>query len=111
VSVGHVARLLEAAGIATVVIAVAAFHDRLQAMSLPRLVVTPHLMGRPLGMPGDWERQRASLLAAFDLLENAGQGKTVVELARYWATHHRRRPHRAAFRSEASVWTKKRPTR
>jgi len=80
VSVGHVARLLEADGIATVVIAVTAFRDRLQAMSLPRLVLTPHLMGRPLGMPGDKERQRASLLAAFELLEQATHGKTVVEL-------------------------------
>lgn len=79
---GHVARLLEAAGIATVVIGVAAFRDRLAAMSLPRLVVTPHLMGRPLGKPGDQARQRAVLLAAFDLLENAAQGKTVVELPR-----------------------------
>lgn len=68
---------------ATVVIAVAAFRDRLEAMSLPRLVVTPHLMGRPLGMPGRRDQQRAALMAALDLLENAGQGKTVVELARY----------------------------
>lgn len=83
VSVGHVARLLEAAGIATVVIAVAAFRDRLEAMSLPRLVVTPHLMGRPLGMPGRRDQQRAALMAALDLLENAKQGKTMVDLARY----------------------------
>jgi hypothetical protein len=81
VSVGHVARLLEEAGIATVVIATAIFRDRLEAMSLPRLVLTPHLMGRPLGMPGDIARQRLTLLAACDLLESASQGKSVVELA------------------------------
>lgn len=75
---GHVARLLEAQGIATVVIAVAAFRERLEAMSLPRLVITPHLMGRPLGMPGDAARQRAVLLAALALLENAAQGKAVT---------------------------------
>ncbi len=79
-SVGHVARLLEAGGIATVVIAVAAFRDRLQAMSLPRLVLTPHLMGRPVGMPRDQARQRTTLQAALELLEQATHGKTVVEL-------------------------------
>ena len=72
--------MLEAGGIATVVIAVAAFRDRLQAMSLPRLVLTPHLMGRPVGMPGDQARQRATLLAALELLEQATHGKTVMEL-------------------------------
>ena len=79
-SVGHVARLLEAAGISTVVVASAVFRDRLEAMSLPRLILTPHLMGRPLGMPGHHERQRAAMLAALDLLENAQQGRSVVAL-------------------------------
>jgi len=72
--------LLEASGIATVVIGVAAFRERLQAMSLPRLIITPHLVGRPLGAPGDRMRQREVLLAAFSLLENATQGKSVIEL-------------------------------
>ncbi|HEY3291839.1 MAG TPA: hypothetical protein VGK87_17025 [Anaerolineae bacterium] len=71
--------MFEAAGIATVVIGVTAFHDRLVAMNLPRLLITPHLFGRPLGAPFDRERQRAVLLAAFDLLETATQGSTVVE--------------------------------
>jgi len=78
--VGHLARLLEEGGIATVVIGVAAFRDRLTAMSLPRLVITPHLMGRPLGMPQNRARQREILLAAFDLLDHAHQGKTLVAL-------------------------------
>lgn len=79
-SVGHVARLLEEAGLPTVVIASAVFRDRLEAMSLPRLVLTPHLMGRPLGTPGDVARQRLTLLTALELLERAQQGKSVVEL-------------------------------
>jgi hypothetical protein len=78
--VGHIARLLEEGGIATVVIGVAAFRDRLAAMRLPRLVVTSHLMGRPLGTPQDRTRQREILLTAFDLLEHAQQGETVVAL-------------------------------
>jgi len=66
---------------ATVVIGVAAFRDRLTAMSLPRLVVTPHLMGRPLGPPGQRVRQQEVLLAAFGLLAHAQQGKSIVDLA------------------------------
>jgi hypothetical protein len=69
--------LLEAAGIATVVIAVEAFADRLAAMRLPRTVLTPYLMGRPLGMPGEPAQQRATLLAALDLLEGATAPVTV----------------------------------
>jgi hypothetical protein len=69
--------LLEAAGIATVVIAVAAFQDRLAAMRLPRLVVTPYLMGRPLGMPDRQGQQRATLTAALNLLERATQPQTI----------------------------------
>lgn len=77
---GHITRLLEEGGIATVVIGVAAFRDRLAAMSLPRLVVAPHLMGRPLGAPGDRTRHREILLAAFGLLENAQEGKTIIDM-------------------------------
>jgi hypothetical protein len=49
--VGHVARLLEEAGIATVIIAIRAFRDRLEAMTPARLLLTPHLLGQPLGSP------------------------------------------------------------
>jgi hypothetical protein len=65
----------------TVVIAVRAFENRLRAMTLPRVVLTPHLMGRPLGAPGDSERQRATLRAALDLLERATQAGTIVHMA------------------------------
>jgi len=77
--VGHLARLLEAAGIPTVIIASRAFRPRLEAMTLPRLLLTPHLMGRPLGPAGDTARQRAVIIAAFELLEKAEQSGTIVE--------------------------------
>ncbi len=80
VSVGHVARLLEEAAITTVIIAVRAFRDQLEAMTLPRVILTAHLMGRPLGAPGDATMQRATILAALDLLESATRGGTIVEL-------------------------------
>jgi hypothetical protein len=37
-------------------------------------------MGRTLGAPGDVDRQRQVLAAAFDLLETAQSGGTLVEL-------------------------------
>lgn len=76
---GHVARLLEAEGIATVVVAARAFRPRMEGMKLPRLLLTPHLMGRPLGPAGDAGAQREVLRAAFKLLETALAGGTVIE--------------------------------
>ena len=76
-SVGHIARLFEAAGIATVIIAAAPFQERLAAMHVPRLVVTPSLMGRPLGMPGNHFQQRATLAAALSLLSQATASQIV----------------------------------
>ena len=70
VSVGHVARLLEASGTPTVIIAVEAFRDRLEAMRPPRLLTTPQWMGRPLGRPGDVGTQRKVLEKALELLES-----------------------------------------
>jgi hypothetical protein len=71
--------LLESAGISTVVIAAKAFRPRMEPMSLPRLLLTPHLMGRPLGLAGDTQTQRAVLRAAFDILKTAVVGRTIYE--------------------------------
>lgn len=78
-SVGHLARLIEQAGIATVVIAVRAFRSRFEEMQVARALITPYIMGRPLGFPGDIDGQRAILLAAIDLLDNATSGGTIVD--------------------------------
>jgi len=82
VSVGHVARLLEEGGIATVTIGIRAFRPRLEAMTLPRALITPHLMGRTLGAPGGRARQREAVVAALELLEAAEQPETFVKLPR-----------------------------
>lgn len=79
-SVGHVARLLEEAGIATVIIAVNAFQPRMEMMTLPRVLQTPYLMGRPVGPPGNHHRQRDTILAALNLLENAKQTGTLSDM-------------------------------
>ncbi|NOX23956.1 MAG: hypothetical protein GXP36_12845 [Actinobacteria bacterium] len=79
-SVGHVAREIEAAGIPTVSVYVQAFRHVSEAMGVPRTVVTRHPMGRTLGAPGDVERQHEVIGAALDLLESAQAGGALVEL-------------------------------
>lgn len=79
-SVGHIARSFEEAGIPTVIIATQSFRPRLEAMTVPRLVLTPYPMGRPLGAPHDLVGQRTTLLAALDLLATATQPNSIVEL-------------------------------
>ncbi len=76
---GHVARLAEEAGIATVVVAVNAFENRLRKMVVPRVLLTPFLMGRPLGKPGDLNTQKAIVTKALNLLEKAQKGGSVVQ--------------------------------
>ncbi len=79
VSVGHVARLLEESGIATVIVAVQAFETRVRMMTLPRAVLTSHAIGRPFGPPGDLDRQRAVIAAGLELLENATRAGSVLK--------------------------------
>lgn len=79
-SVGHVARLMEAGGIATVIIASQVFRAQLEKMHLPRVLLTPHVMGRPLGPPGDRKRHLEVLGAALSLLETAPEAGTIVML-------------------------------
>ncbi len=78
-SVGHVARALEEIEIATVVVAVKSFERRMRMMSLPRVLLTPELLGRPFGTPFDEKRQTHILKTALDLLENADQNGTVKD--------------------------------
>jgi hypothetical protein len=64
---------MEEAGIPTVVVAVAAFEQPLRKMALARVLLTPFLMGRPVGPVGDAETQKQVLRAALYLLESARQ--------------------------------------
>ena len=76
-SVGHATREFEAAGIATVIVASEPFRPTLEVMSLPRVLLTPHPMSRPLGRPGDSERQIKVIKKALALLENADTPKII----------------------------------
>jgi hypothetical protein len=78
-SVGHVARAFEEAKIATVVIAVKSFEARMRMMSLPRVLLTPQLLGRPLGSPFDEKLQINILSTAIQLLETANQNGTIQD--------------------------------
>lgn len=87
VSVGHVARAFETAGIATVVVQIRAFRHVAERMALPRVVVTRHLLGRPLGPPRDAARHLHVLRAALALLDDARTGGTIVELPEPYRPH------------------------
>jgi hypothetical protein len=75
-SVGLVARALEAAGIATVAVFVRAFAHIANRLRVPRVLLTPHLMGRTIGPVGDWARQREVVEAALALLVEASEPQT-----------------------------------
>jgi len=79
VSVGHVARSIEESGIPTVTIVTKAFQHRAEEMKLPRTLVVPHLMGRPMGAANDVERQNEVLNAALALFGTAMRNGTMEE--------------------------------
>ena len=78
-SVGHVSRAIESAGIPTSAIYVRAFQHVAEEMKLARTIVTRHPMGRPLGAAGDHGRHRRVTIAALELFDTAA-GPTIVEL-------------------------------
>ena len=60
-------------------ILVRAFRHVAEEMKLPRVVVTRHPMGRPLGASGDHKRHRHVAITALELFDSAGE-RTLVEL-------------------------------
>lgn len=76
-SVGLVARALEAAGIATVSVFVRAFAHVAGQLRVPRVLVTPHLVGRTIGPVNDRVRQHEVVTAALRLLQEAREPATV----------------------------------
>jgi hypothetical protein len=77
VTVGHVARAIEAVGIPTVCVYIEAFRPDAELLKPARTLITPHLMGRPLGLPHQVERQRTVIRAALRLLETADHAPTL----------------------------------
>lgn len=75
---GHIARTFEQSGISTVAFGIMAFKSRMLPMAIPRLVITPELLGKTLGKPNDKKSQRKYLEAGFDLLENSSEGNSIL---------------------------------
>ena len=70
-SVGHISRAMEAMGILTVIVAMQAFQNRIEAMSVARLLLTHHPMGKPLGAPFDHDEHTRVMREALQLLIDA----------------------------------------
>jgi len=62
---------MESIGISTVIIAMQAFQNRIEAMTVARLLLTHHLMGKPLGDPFDHDEHLRILREALNLLKEA----------------------------------------
>ena len=84
--------MLEAQGIATIVVGLVPQH--VKTMRPPRALVVPFDLGRPLGGPNDLELQNSVLSAALGLLDETGPGPVLetfeadvapVDAAEAWA--------------------------
>ena len=76
-TVGHVARAIETVGIPTVCVYIEAFRPDAELLKPARTLVTPHIMGRPLGLPHRREQQLAVIRAALSLLETADHAPVI----------------------------------
>jgi hypothetical protein len=80
VSVGHISRAFEAAGIPSVIVMSNVFRGRVFVMKPVRVLFTQHIMGRPLSAPHDSERQTYVLREALKLLVSAKRPETTLML-------------------------------
>jgi len=80
--VGLVARVIEEAGIATVIVNMMPAYQAI--VGAPRVAAIAYPFGRPFGDVGDAAGQRAVLRAALALLETVSEPGTVVELPLVW---------------------------
>lgn len=62
---------MESIGISTVIIAMQAFQNRIEAMTVARLLLTHHPMGKPLGDPFDHDEHVRVVQSALKLLQEA----------------------------------------
>ena len=79
---GLVARVIEAAGIATVLISTG--RDLTAQVRPPRSVFVNFPMGNPFGRAGDRAMQRRILVDALGLVETAERGGVLVDLPYEW---------------------------
>jgi len=80
--VSLVARILEDAGIPTVILGSAI--DIVEHCGVPRFLFTDFPLGNPCGVPWETDMQRAILNQALDLFELAGEPRTSVRAPFRW---------------------------
>jgi D-proline reductase (dithiol) PrdB len=80
--VGLVARVIEEAGIPTVLVSTG--RDLTAQVRPPRALFVNHPMGNPFGEAFDRDAQRRILCAALRLLETAARGGTLSDLDSRW---------------------------
>jgi D-proline reductase (dithiol) PrdB len=80
--VGLVARVVEEAGVATVVVSTG--RDLSAQVKAPRTVFVNFPMGNPFGRPFDTARQRMILLDALHALESVEVGGELIDLPYDW---------------------------
>lgn len=81
-----VARYLEAAGIATVLLACA--KDIVEHCGVPRVMFSDFPLGNAAGKPNDPASQAATLELAFRTLESAPAARTTVQSPQRWSASH-----------------------
>lgn len=79
---GLVVRIVEQAGIPTVVVSTA--RDITQQVKPPRAVFVNHPMGNTFGHAGDRAVQSRILRAALDVVANATEAGTLIDLPQVW---------------------------
>lgn len=79
---GLVARVVEEAGISTVLVSTG--RDLTQQVLPPRSLFVNFPMGNPFGRPGDTVMQREILLEALRLVESAAEPGVLVDLPHDW---------------------------
>jgi D-proline reductase (dithiol) PrdB len=80
--VGLVARVVEEAGISTVVVSTG--RDLSAQVKAPRTVFVNFPMGNPFGLPFDRVQQRAILLDALHAVETVQEGGASIDLPYEW---------------------------
>ncbi len=82
-SLALTARLLEASGIATVVMGCAL--DIIEHIGVPRYLFSDFPLGNAAGKPGDPQSQRETLELALQLLESAQHARSMVRSPQVWS--------------------------
>lgn len=79
-----IARHLEEAGIATVTVGSA--QDIVETAGVPRFVFVDYPLGNPLGRPGNVDEQKASVMAALELVTGAIAPRMTRTLGFAWGS-------------------------